>query len=312
VRNSNTEMISGMNETVLSRTPVLIKWLFGTLVLLGSMSLEHSALAQDADDATDDATTTCVDAYERAQERLVAGALMEARERFVVCSRPSCPSFIYADCTRFLERLGTEIPAVSFEVESGDRRLGAVRIIEGERVLHHGAASTTIELDPGRHVLRFEAPGAEPVTRSLFVERKERDRVMVIDLPPAVAPVPPPRPAAAPSAESKLDPAPWVALGVGTAGVGAFVVLGSMGLSEEKRLERTCAPSCGASELRSVRMKYLFADVALTAGVTSLLAGGYLLFRREREPEPAAHVGALPLLVEVDRHGGAASLKGQF
>jgi hypothetical protein len=281
-------------------------WLTATLALLGAMICEPTALAE----STDDETNACVDAYERAQERLVAGALIEARERFTLCSRFSCPSFIQADCTRFLEEVNLEIPTVSFEVTSGSRRLAAVRIVEGARVLHHGTTKEPIELDPGSHELRFEAPGAEAVTRSLGVERGEKDLVIGVDLPPLVAPLPTPQYTAALPAEHKSDPAPWIVLGIGTAGIGAFAVLGSMGLSEERRLERGCAPRCSAGELRSLRTKYLFADVALGVGVTGLLAGGYLLLTRE--PPRAARGRELPLAVEVDRHGGSALLKGQF
>jgi hypothetical protein len=281
-------------------------WLAVTVALVGATSRERSALA----DSAEDDTAACVDAYERGQERRVSGALLEARERFTLCSRPSCPSFIYADCTSFLEGVNAEVPAVSFEVRSGDRPLAGVRIAEGERVLHQGATKTTLELDPGRHRLRFEAPGTEPVTRTLLVERGDKNRVMEVDLPPLAAPAPIRKPPSAPPAERAIDPAPWVAFGIGTAGIGAFALLGSMGLSEERRLERSCAPGCSARDLRSVRTKYLFADVALAAGVTSLLAGGYLLL--DSEPAPAPQVGALPVVVEVDRHGGAAALKGQF
>ena len=295
-----------MDQTLLFRARATMWWLTATLTLLGAMSCERTALAE----STDDETTACVNAYERGQERLVARALIEARERFSFCSRVSCPSFIHADCTRFLEEVNLEISTVSFEVTSGNRRLAAVRIVEGERVLHHGTTKEPIELDPGRHELRFEAPGAEPVTRSLVVERGEKDLIIGVDLPPLVAPLPAPQNIATPPAEGKIDSAPWIVLGIGTAGIGAFALLGSMGLSEEARLERGCAPRCSARELRSLRTKYLFADVALGIGVTGLLAGGYLLLTRA--PEPATRGRELPVAVEVDRHGGAALLKGQF
>jgi hypothetical protein len=295
-----------MDQTLLFRARATMWWLTATLALLGAMSSERTALAAN----TDDETTACVDAYERGQERLVVAALIEARERFALCSRASCPSFIHEDCTRFLEEVKLEIPTVSLEVTSGNRRLAAVRILEGERVLHHGTTKEPIELDPGGHELRFEAPGAVPVTRSLVVERGEKGLIIEVDLPPLVAPVPAQKNVAALPAERKVDSAPWIVLGIGTAGVGAFALLGSMGLSEERRLERGCAPRCSASELRSLRTKYLFADVALGIGVTGLLAGGYLLLTSE--PEPATRGRELPLAVEVGRHGGTAQLKGQF
>jgi hypothetical protein len=295
-----------MNRTLLFRGRATTWWLTSTLALLGAMSHGGAVQAQEADDDT----AACVDAYERAQERLLSGALMEARDRFTLCSSASCPAFIHQDCTRFLEEANAQIPTVSFEVTRGDRPLATVRILEGERVLYHGATETPIELEPGGRELRFEAPGAEPVTRSLLIERGEKGRIIEVNLPPRVSSLPVLEEPAPLPAERKIDPAPWVVLGLGATGVGAFALLGSIGLSEEKRLERSCAPSCGAGELRSVRTKYLFADVALAVGVTGLLAGGYLLLTSE--PEPAARAGTMPLVVQVDRHGGAALLKGQF
>jgi hypothetical protein len=295
-----------MNRTRLFRERST-KWcLAGAVAFLGAISPERTVLAETADDET----SACVDAYEHAQERRLAGALMEARERFALCSSASCPAFIQADCSRFLEGVNVEIPTVSFDVKRGNRPLATIRILETENVLYHGATKTPIEFDPGRHELRFEAPGAEPVTRSFVIESGEKNRLVEVELPLLVAPAPPPRNTAPIPVERSIDPAPWVVLGLGTAGVGAFAILGSLGLSEERRLERTCAPSCSAKEIRSVRTKYLFADIGIAVGVTGLLAGGYLLLTSE--PEPARRAAELPLLVGFDRHGGAASLKGQF
>jgi hypothetical protein len=304
-----------MNRTPLFRGRATTWWLAGSVALLGAIGPERTARAEGAEDDT----AACVDGYERGQERLLVGALMEARERFTFCSRASCPAFIQEDCTRFLEGVSVQIPSLSFGVTSGGRHLTTVRVVEGERVLHDGATEATIELDPGRHELRFETPEAEAVTLSLVIEQGQKNRTIEVDLPPLVVSPPAPqnaepRPALAnpepPRAERKVDATPWVVLGIGATGVGAFALLGSMGLSEEKRLGRSCAPTCSARELRSVRTKYLFADVGLAVGVTGLLAGGYLLLTRD--PEPVARAGQVPLLVAIDRHGGAAHLKGQF
>ena len=87
-------------------------------------------------------------------------------------------------------------------------------------------------------------------------------------------------------------------------------MLGSAGLSEEGKLERTCAPRCSEEQLQSVETKYLLADISLGVGITSLLVGGYMLLTHDSEPAKSAR--AFPVRFQGTKGGGMASVKGTF
>jgi hypothetical protein len=281
------------------------------VALAAAMGGERTARGEVAGDGA----AACIDTYEKAQERRLQGALLEAREGFAACSRESCPAFIQADCTRFFDEVALEIPSVSFEVRSGNRRLSEVRVIDGERVLGR-VTGAPLELDPGVHTLRFEASGAEAVTRSVVIERGEKNNVVQIDLPPLPPPSTPHGGAGERSGaplspvERRVHPAPWIALGVGAAGVASFAFLAASGRAEERRLEKSCAPRCRDAQLQSVKTTYLVADISLAVGVSGALVGGYLLLTRD--PEPAATAGAWPVVVHAGRDGAGATLRGSF
>jgi hypothetical protein len=260
-----------------------------------------------ADALSPDQGNACVEAYESAQEQRLAGSLKNARARTEVCATASCPAFIRDDCAKWHAEIVAELPSVSFSVQSNGKRLTNVRITEGEDVLTE-RANGALELDPGNHSFRFEAPDTQPVTRAFVLERGEKNRVIEIELLP-LAPPPQPKPDP-PRTETQAPVLPWVLVGTGVAGLTAFTLFGSAGLSEEGKLERTCAPSCSDEELQSVKTKYLLADISLGVGIGSLLVGGYLLITHD--PEPAASARAFPVRVQAGPGGGMASVAGKF
>lgn len=263
--------------------------------------------ATEADDS-DKNGNACVEAYESAQEQRLSGSLKSARARMEVCAMASCPAFIRDDCTKWRGEVDAELPSVSFSVRSKGVRLTNVRVTEDERVLVERLDGGAVELDPGNHSFRFEAADAQPITRAFVLARGEKNRVIEIELVPLAAPpapkVDPPR------TEGSAPVLPWVLVGTGVAGVAAFTVLGSAGLSEEAKLERTCAPSCSDAELQSVKTKYVLADVALGVGIGSLLVGGYMLLTHDSKP--AASARAFPVRIQAGPAGGMASVRGRF
>jgi hypothetical protein len=272
--------------------------------LLGGVS---AATATDAAGAEQEGNA-CVEAYESAQEQRLAGSLKNARARTEACAIESCPEFIRSDCTKWRAEIDAELPSVSFSVKSNGIRLTQVRITEDERVLAERADGSSVELDPGNHSFRFEAPGTQPMTRAFVLERGQKNRLVDVELLP-LAPPPQPKPDT-PRTDSKTPVLPWVLVGTGVLGLTAFTLFGSAGLSEEAKLERTCAPSCSDEELQSVKTKYLVADISLGVGVGSLLVGGYMLLTHD--PEPVASARAFPVRIQAGTRGGMASVTGKF
>ena len=263
-----------------------------------------------ADGAGSGGADACVAAYESAQEQRRDGSLVAAREQTAICAASSCPAFIRDDCVTWRDEIDAEVPSVTFDVTKNGARVTNVRVTEGERVLADSVAGAAVELDPGAHSLRFEAEGAEPLTLTVHATRGEKLRRVAVELVPIASPSPREPEAQPKQPERSANVLPWVLVGTGVAGMTAFTLLGASGLSEEAKLEHSCAPSCDEKALQSVQTKYLLADVSLAVGIGGLLVGGYLLLTND-EP-PAENARAFPLKVTVGPRGGVASVSGKF
>jgi hypothetical protein len=270
--------------------------------------LERAALA---DTEPSHAQAACIEAYEGLQEARARDELLSSRDVAFGCASSACPAFMQRDCAAWLEEIESEVPTISFEVQSGGKELTAVRVLEGERLIVDRVDRAAVELDPGVHWLRFEADGVAPVTKPVLLTRGEKNQRFSVELPAAVpASRAQPAGAAPVTASSSSSPAPWIAGGVGLAGLAAFGILSAAGLSQEASLERSCAPSCNDAELRSVRTKYLLADLSLGVGVTGFLLSGYLLLTHGPESQKNVHVASVR--VHATPHGGMASVRSAF
>lgn len=272
---------------------------------LATLSFERTARAAEPPDAQ----AACISAYESLQESRARGELIRAREQAFECASSACPSFMQTDCSGWLEEIEAEVPSVSFEVRSGGKALGTVRVLEGDRVVAERVDGAAIELDPGAHSLRFEADGRESVTKQIVVERGAKNQRFSVELPAPEPARKTPETEASVETRSSSSPAPWIAGGIGLAGMAAFGILGASGLSQEASLERSCAPNCNAADLRSVETKYLLADISLGVGITALLVSSYLLLAPEKQ-KAAARAPSLHVRASAD--GGMASVRSSF
>ncbi len=115
--------------------------------------------------------------------------------------------------------------------------------------------------------------------------------------------------AAAP-AKQGLSPVAIVLSGVGLLGGVGFAYFGLTAKSDLDDLRRTCAPTCGSSNLAAARQKALFADISLGVGVVALGAAAWVFFA-ERAATPHPEAGAL-LDVTPTRGGAVARIGGPF
>jgi hypothetical protein len=295
------------NRRLGAARPRTLRWFVASAFgALATLALERAARADDP--------SSCVDAYERAQEQRLQGSLIEARNLFASCATAACPAFIHEDCSRFVQAVNVEVPSASFEITSDGGHLTEVRVSEGQRVLAERLDETALELNPGSHWLRFESPGTEPVTQSFVIARGEKNRVIRVELPPLVRPPPAAQDTAREQAPATgtdaLNPLPYALLGIGAAGVTGFGLLALSGRSDEAHLAETCAPNCSAGKLKAVDTKYLLADVSLAVGVTSILAGGYLLFTQDSASVASSRT--IPFMVHVGPSGGSAVVRSDF
>jgi hypothetical protein len=275
-----------------------------------SLLSAHARAESPTDGSGPGGADACIAAYESAQEQRLGGSLVGAREQAGICAAAACPAFIRDDCVTWRGEIDAEVPSVTFDVMKNGARVTTVRVSEGERVLAESLGGAAVELDPGAHSLRFETEGAEPLTLTVSVTRGEKLRRVAVELVPLASPSPHEPEAPPKQAERSANVLPWVLVGTGVAGMTAFTLLGASGLSEEAKLERSCAPSCSEEELHSVQTKYLLADVSLAVGIGGLVAGGYLLLTGDEPSAKSAR--AFPLEVTVGPRGGVASVSGKF
>ncbi|MBL8611017.1 MAG: hypothetical protein JNL38_26985 [Myxococcales bacterium] len=223
-----------------------------------------------------DNRVACVEASERGQLARDAGELLTARRELSLCAQSSCPNPLRADCLRWLEDVTGSIPSVVIGAKD-DRGadLVDVRVAIDGRSLGDAAAGLALELDPGRHVARFERAGSEAVEVRFVLRAGERNRPILATFPSDAArprPLPPtPAPGRGPSV------ATWAAGGVAVLGLTGFVTFAWLGADEKSRLRNTCSPRCTDDDVSKLRVDYVVADVSLVvaviaAGVTTWLA----------------------------------------
>src|SRR5512142_618073 len=67
-----------------------------------------------------DETDTCIDASVKGQELRDAGKLLDARAKFLLCSREPCPGLLQRDCAAWLANLDARLPSVVISAQDPD------------------------------------------------------------------------------------------------------------------------------------------------------------------------------------------------
>ena len=134
-----------------------------------------------------------------------------------------------------------------------------------------------IAVDPGRHALRVEAEGAQPIEQAVEVVAGQKNRVLsfrmestaVTALPsPAVVLAPPP----SVTRHKRHEPAVFYVFAVLAAGgVLTFAGLGTAGVVDYEVLKGQCGSSCSDGRVRADHTLLVGADIAL---VVALVSGG--------------------------------------
>jgi hypothetical protein len=240
----------------------------------------------------------CAAAYERAQVSRLDLELARAREELAVCATDPCPARMRRQCATWAREVEQEMPSVVVSVRApkGGAVAGARLLVDGEP----SALDAVIALDPGKHVLRVEAPGVRSQEREVSLALRERRREIefVLEGKPRKARTPPP------AARSEALPASvWVlgAVGITGLGVGTYVGLGA--LSRRSDLD-ACKPSCPREDVDRVERDYVISEIAVGVGVVALGAAAVIAFGSSRE-SPA-------LGLTIDSRGGRAALHTRF
>jgi hypothetical protein len=281
---------------------------------------------------------SCAEAYESAQESRVSGALQQTRSRLAYCAQTECPSFVQKDCARWLEEVDKELPSVVVSVvglepdASGASSTQPLSLkIDGHDV-PEPLSGKAISLDPGKHDLVLERPGAEPITRTILAQQGVQNRNVEFRLGMA--------PAAGDGATSMdLDSArassspmrtgAYVAWGVGAVGLGAFAVLGTLARTDKYRFEEECAGQtnyptklrpgvCLDTTLDDRKSTYereeVMADIGLLTGIVGAATGTvlFLLSKDSGAASKSEDSASLHLDVSPTVGGAWAGVRGAF
>jgi hypothetical protein len=265
-----------------------------------------SVLIWTAQPARAEDKQVCLTSYVEAQKSRLHGALGRAAEELARCGESRCPAAVRDDCVRWLAEVQAATPSVVLSFTDGQGRdRGDVTVRIDGKLRATSLEGRALALDPGAHdfVLR-SAEGVEIVQR-LVVREGEHDRRIAFVAPAAQA--------HGTVARSRPVPtAVWPLVGVGAAGVATWAGFGLAALYAHPGLESTlsaCKPSCPASDVHTVRTRFLVADVAAGVGLASLAGAAYLFFTR---PEKPAIAGPLALDVTLSPAGGGGRFAWTF
>ncbi|XXX77557.1 hypothetical protein WMF30_02115 [Sorangium sp. So ce134] len=245
----------------------------------------------------DDEKAACLAKHEEAQVSQQAGRLLEARDALLACARPSCPALLRSDCASWLSAVGREIPSVVISAESKRGDETDVRVLIDGQPVAEALDGMEIEVDPGKHVFRFELPPHAPIERTLLIREHERGRPVSVFFGERPASAPPPAAHAPSRPPAGVRPAPgvrpvpiavYVLGGSALAAAGLFAGFGAAGMAERRSLQEGCAPFCDDAQVQPVRNRFLIADLSLAAGVGAAISAGLLFWFRPTLPGPGA------------------------
>jgi hypothetical protein len=207
----------------------------------------------------------CAKAYEGAQQVIRSGALLKSRADLSACTS-LCPNALARDCATWREEVERDIPSLQMSARRVDGSdPGTVRVIVDGNPLAEPLSGAPIDVDPGKHVLTFEASTGHRVEVSVDVPRGRKGYAVEVSFPVGVAPSPEPR----------LAPrwAPLLVFGVGLATLATAGVLGVKGQLDRTHLVDTCAPHCQQAQVDAIDREWTVGAGLAAAGGSAALAG---------------------------------------
>ncbi len=238
------------------------------------------------------------------------GKLGEAREKLLICAGAACPTRMRDECTVWSAEVQTDMPSVVVSLRTSDGRdvPGARLLIDG-RVAAEALDGTATPIDPGKHVLRVEAPDQPASERDVVMALGDRNRRVEFKLAVAAGAAPaaqrPPAPKPVPSVEASR-PFPlsvWLLGAVGVVGLGVGSYVGVAALSRRSDLG-ACKPTCPKDDVNRVKRDYVISEIAIGVGAVALGAAVFIAVGSQKD---SPQVG-----VSLDPSGGRASVRARF
>jgi hypothetical protein len=223
------------------------------------------------------------------------------------------------------ERADALLPRLSFlviQVDPATAGLPGLNLQHDGIALRPAAFGSALPVDPGRHLVRAEAPGHRPWEATLEVGSEPGRQVITV---PALEPLPPPRPRPTPAPPARaraperpglltLTPLRLGGIALGSAGVASLALGGAAlvrALQEKSDADHECtARGCtlaGENGRSAAHEAATWATVGAVSGA-ALLGAGVVLYLVGQPPSPGRQVGYVRLLVGPAHVGVAGEL----
>jgi hypothetical protein len=270
------------------------------------------ARAQEASGEAD----ACFTAAERAQPLMKDKRFREARAELEMCARDVCPRVARTDCRDWLSEVALEQPSIVIVAHEVNPR-HEIRDVVGVHALIDGGITidkvdaTPVPLDPGRHRVRIERPGLEPLEQNIEIREGEKSRVLNFYWQTTwVAPRRSPE-TQADTRTARPTPGSVFLLGVlGLAATGAGTYLEISGLTKRSSFS-SCAPDCSASAVDNALDTTRAGDITLGVGIAMLAGASLIYLTRPSQPSTPAH-GDVDWLLTPTPGGMMAGLRGSL
>jgi hypothetical protein len=243
---------------------------------------------------------------------------------------------VRSDCTKRLDELEAAQPTVVFEVkDASGADVVAVKVTVDGTPVSRAQDGTPVPLDPGQHVVTFEASGFPSVTRTLIlVEGVKGRREHVVLEPASGAPVqaqlstiPVPRTESSTTGSNEdrghgrgtQKILGLTFAGAGVVGVVVGSVFGAMTLSKKSDQENVCGSACTAGPYAQAASDHstgitdsTVSTVAFIAGGALLAGGAVLFFTVPRSSSQSSATTGLRIVPNVGPGGGGMLMTGEF
>ncbi len=270
----------------------------GALPLVCALAVigpSRPALAEKVDKAE---KAVCLDAMSKGQTLRDAHRLLEARDRFRMCSRQVCPTLVQNDCGGWLAEVERAVPTVVVTARSsagGD--LFAVKVSMDATPLVGSLDGQAIPLNPGLHSFHFESEGMRAADTQVLVKEGGKDQSVAVVMTPVTAPTVmtttvQTKPA---SSGSALRTTGYVLGGIGIAGLATGIAAGVIATSAKSSdcKSDVCKPGTSST----VQTDAHISTIGFIAGGALLAAGiGLVVFApRSSSAHPETALRLVPI-----------------
>ena len=270
------------------------------------------AQSPTADAAPPQSVEECIEHHRLAQAERRRGHLLASGNELRSCLTPECSPVLREACAALLTEVAQDTPSVVFTAESAERDLTTVTVYDGDTEIATTLDGSSLELDPGEHHFRFEAPGMAVASLVVVLRVGDHHRPVMASLTPVepLAPVvpspptpsppaPPPRVPHAVAAPHRSHVWDYALFGSGAVFGIAGALFGLSARSDYLDAEKTCSPNCSASRQARIRRKDLAADNLFVLSVAATTYGVIRLFTVGKgHQKTAVSVGVGTLVAE--------------